>query len=180
MMKNVRTVLTAAVLSSTMFLGTASAQDAQTCQPGLGAAFAAHAANYSALIQAMFVGVPAATTLTTDLAAVHDEPTYATLLADSQAMAAKIATGRVVVTVPDGTVMIDTSKNNNTLANFQAKAINENHNSRVAIVAAQQYPCGIGLERKLSTTDGTVETYLAFRAGTHLDSLGTLRISTKQ
>jgi hypothetical protein len=128
----------------------------------------------------MFVGMPNATTLTTDLGAVTNEGTYATLLADAQAMAAKIATGRAVITVPDGTVMVDTSKANNTLANFQAKAINENHNSRVAIFSAQQYPCGLGLERKLSTTDGTVETYLAFRAGTHLDSLGTLRVSTRQ
>ena len=43
----------------------------------------------------------------------------------------------------------------------------------------QQYPCGFGLETKLSTTDGTNESYIAFRAGAHLDSLGTIRMSTK-
>jgi hypothetical protein len=39
-------------------------------------------------------------------------------------------------------------------------------------------PCGIGLERKLSTTTGVTETYVAIRLGTHLDSLGTARLST--
>jgi hypothetical protein len=39
-------------------------------------------------------------------------------------------------------------------------------------------PCGIGLERKLSTTTGVTETYVAMRLGTHLDNLGTARLST--
>jgi hypothetical protein len=73
----------------------------------------------------MTTGIPNRTTLTTDLGAMHDDATYATVLADSQAMAAKLATGRVVVTVPDGTVVVDTSKINNSYANFLAKAINE-------------------------------------------------------
>lgn len=181
MMKTFRTLFTAAVLSTTLFTATvAHAQDAQTCQPGLAAAFAAHQARYLAIAGAMLSGTPTVTTLTTDLAALHDDPTYATLLTDSQAMAAKVATGRVVVTLPDGTVVVDTSKNNNSYANFLAKAINENHNSRVAIFSAQQYPCGVGIETKLSTTDATVESYVAVRGGAHLDSKGTIRLSTKQ
>jgi hypothetical protein len=48
-----------------------------------------------------------------------------------------LAGSRIVITLPDGTVVVDTSKNNNTYANFQAKAINENHNTRVAILDAQ-------------------------------------------
>jgi len=189
MRRNFRTVLTTAVLSSAMLFAAAVAHaqipnalppDTQTCQPGLAAAIAAHQARYLAIAQAMTTGIPNRTTLTTDLGAMHDDATYATLLADSQAMAAKLATGRVVVTVPDGTVVADTSKINNSYANFLAKAINENHNSRVAIFSAQQYPCGVGIETKLSTTDGTVESYIALRAGNHLDSLGTIRMSTKQ
>jgi hypothetical protein len=181
MMKTFRTLVTAAVLSSTLLVpNVASAQDAQTCQPGLAAGLARHQARYVAIIGAMFTGTPTVQTLTADLNALVDQATYATLLADAQTMAAKLATGRLVVTVPDGTVVVDTSKNNNTYANFLAKAINENHNSRVAIFSAQQYPCGIGLETKLSTTDGTNESYIAFRAGAHLDSLGTIRMSTKQ
>ena len=112
--------------------------------------------------------------------ALHDDPSYAKLLSGSMALAAKTAGGRIVVTLPDGTVVVDTSQGNNSYTNFLAKTINENHNSRVAIFAAQQYPCGAGLETKVSTTDATVESHLAIRAGTHLDSLGTIRMSTKQ
>ena len=180
-MKTLRTLVIATVLSSTLFAPTAAnAQDAQSCQPGLAAAFTAHQARYTAIATAMLSGTPTVTTLTTDLGALHDDAAYATLLTDSQTMAAKVATGRVVVTLPDGTVVVDTSKANNSYANFLAKAINENHNSRVAIFSAQQYPCGVGLETKLSTTDATVESYIAVRGGAHLDSKGTIRMSTKQ
>ena len=58
-----------------------------------------------------------------------------------------------------------------------AKTINENHNSRVAIFMAQEYPCGVGVENKVSTSTGADETYVARRAGNHLDSAGTLRLS---
>jgi hypothetical protein len=51
--------------------------------------------------------------------------------------------------------------------------VNENHNTRAAMMAAQSYPCGVGIESKLSTTTtGKVESYLAIRLGNHLDSLG--------
>jgi hypothetical protein len=98
-----------------------------------------------------------------------------------------IATGRVVITAPDGTVILDTSRADNTVdpksnsyQHFLDKTINENHNSRVSFAVAQQYQCGIGFETKLSTTDNKVENYFAIRLGNHLDSLGTVRISTKQ
>jgi len=68
----------------------------------------------------------------------------------------------------------------NSYQHFVAKTVNENHNSRIAILAAQEYPCGAGIESKLSTTTGQVESYLAVRLGNHLDSLGTARISTRQ
>ena len=179
-MMKIRTLVAAAVLSSTLFAANAVyAQDAQVCQPGIAAGFARHQAAYTSIFGAMFTGTPTVQTLTTDLTNLDDQASYDILLADAQTMAAKLATGRLVITVPDGTVVVDTSKNNNTFANFQAKLINENHNSRVAIFSAQQYPCGFGLETKLSTTDGTNESYIAFRAGAHLDSLGTIRMSTK-
>jgi hypothetical protein len=182
MMKTFRTFVTAAVLSSSLLVpNVASAQDAQTCQPGLAAGLARHQAAYVAIIGAMFTGAPTVGTLTADLN-VLAEATYPQLLADAQAMAAKLATGRVVVTLPDGTVVIDTGRpaGTNTWANFQAKTINENHNSRVAIFSAQQYPCGIGLETKVSTSGAptTNQSYIAFRAGAHLDSVGTIRMST--
>lgn len=179
-----RTLVTASILSAGlvgMTSGTASAQDAQTCQPGLLTQYnGPHQADYAALINALVNGAPSAGNLIADLAAMHDQATYATLLADSTTIAGRLATGRLVITLPDGTVVVDTSKGNNTYANFLAKAINENHNSRLAILEAQEYPCGLALERKFSTTDNTVETYFGLRAGNHLDSYGTLRISTKQ
>ncbi|MBA3757047.1 MAG: hypothetical protein H0X02_12860 [Nitrosomonas sp.] len=113
------------------------------------------------------------------LSAVQNQATYATLLTEANATAAMLANGRIVVTLPDGTVVVDTSKSNNTYANFGAKAINENHNTRVAILDAQLYDCGIGLETKTSTTTGDIEVYLAKRLGTYLDSAGTVRVSHK-
>lgn len=114
------------------------------------------------------------------LGAVKDQPTYAILLTEANATAAIVANGRVVVTLPDGTVVVDTAKGAaNTFANFEAKAINENHNTRVAILDAQIYDCGVGLETKTSSTTGVAEVYLAKRLGAYLDSVGTVRLSHK-
>lgn len=169
-----------AVLSTGLFLaaGNAHAQDAQTCQPGIFEAYTGpHTTQYQTLINTL---VASAGQLIAEFTAMVDQPTYATLLATSQAVAGSIATGRVLITLPDGTVVLDTSKSNNSYANFLAKLINENHNSRVAVLAAQEYPCGLGLESKLSSSTGQNEAYFALRAGPHLDSLGTLRISSRQ
>lgn len=116
----------------------------------------------------------------TKLDAVKDQATYATLLAEATATAASIAKGRIVVTLADGTVVVDTSKGaTNTYAMFNAKKIGENHNTRIAILDAQLYECGIGVETKRSTTDNAVETYVAKRLGNYLDNSGTVRISKK-
>ena len=180
MMTRVRSLAMTMVVSAALvsISATAHAQDAQTCQPGILDAYnGSHQARYVTLINAL---VPQTGQLIADVAAMVDQATYATLLTHSQALAASITAGRVVITLPDGTTAVDTSKNNNTYANFLAKAINENHNSRVAILAAQQYQCGLGLESKFSTTDGQLESYFAIRLGNHLDAYGTARISTKQ
>lgn len=114
------------------------------------------------------------------LNAVKDNPTYNSLRNEANTVAAILANGRVLITLPDGTVVVDTSKStDNTYANFQAKAINENHNSRIAILDAQLWACGVGLETKTSTTTGAVEVYLAKRLGTYLNSAGTVRLSHK-
>lgn len=111
---------------------------------------------------------------------VTNQGTYAILLAEANATATLIANGRIVVTLPDGTVVVDTSKGaNNTYANFIDKAINENHNTRVAILDAQIYDCGVGLETKTSSSTGVQEVYLAKRLGAYLDSVGTVRLSRK-
>jgi hypothetical protein len=151
-----RTLLTASVAAVTFALSGGSAS-AQTCQPGIGPAFAGpHGPQYIALATAMGPQVPA---LTAQLAAVVDQATYETLLDTANALAAIVVpagSGRVLITLPDGTVVLDTARaddvpgdpTSNSFANFQAKTINENHNSRVAIFMAQEYPCGAAVESK--------------------------------
>ena len=160
----------------------------QTCQPGFDDAFnGPHNARYAALVNSLQTNpvVPSAQ-LKADLDAVIDETTgdsvtdYAALLADAQALAGSLATGRIMITLPDGTVVVDTSRTNNSFANYKAKAINENHNSRIAFEVAQHYQCGMGLETKRSSSTGSVEAYFAMRLGPHLDSSGTARMSTTQ
>lgn len=120
------------------------------------------------------------TTLTTKLSAVKDSATYNKLLVEAVATADMIANGRVVITLPDGTVVVDTAKGAaNTFANFDAKKINENHNTRISILDAQLYDCGVGLETKTSTTTDVKEVYLAKRLGNYLNSAGTVRLSHK-
>ncbi len=117
---------------------------------------------------------------------VDDQASYEALLTRARAVASTIADGRVLVTLPDGTVVLDTARpddagnaqpSGNSYTHFVNKTVNENHNTRVAILSAQQYPCGVGVERKLSTTTGTTESYVALRLGRHLDSAGTVRLS---
>jgi len=182
-----RTLLTTSALAVTLVL-TGSTAQAQTCQPGIGPAFQGpHTAEYIAL--ATVLG-PRMAVLTPQLAAIIDQATYQTFLTSANNAAAAImpaGSGRVVATLPDGTVVVDTNRDDNTVnpnsnsyQHFLDKTINENHNSRVAIFVAQEYPCGFGVESKLSTSTGQNEDYLAVRAGLHLDSAGTVRASRRQ
>jgi hypothetical protein len=167
------------VALAALLVFTGSTAQAQTCQPGIATAFfGPHNAKYQAIVNAM---VPVFGQLSTELTAVVDQPTYQNLLNTANTLAGSLATGRVVITLPDGTVVIDTSKGGtNTFANFQAKTINENHNSRLAILAAQEYACGIGVESKFSTSTNQTESYVAIRTGPQLDSAGTIRMSVKE
>jgi hypothetical protein len=120
---------------------------------------------------------PKVTTLTSLLRAVKDQPTYASLLG---AVKATAGTDRLVVTLADGTVVVDTGKSaNNNYATYAAKAVNENHNSRIAIMLAQTHECGLGVETKYSSTDKSNEKYVAIRLGEYLNSAGTARLSRK-
>ena len=184
-MMKMHTLVAGAVFSAALVLSSVPA-GAQTCQPGISAGFVNHQASYTELITVI---APALGTLQTQLAAVVDQTTYETLLNTANFLAANgtLVSGRVVVSLADGTVVLDTSRDDNTAdpksnsyAHFQAKTINENHNSRVAFFTAQEYPCGVALETKTSTSTGLVEDYVAFRLGVHLDSVGTARISQSQ
>jgi len=91
-------------------------------------------------------------------------------------VSSRINNGRIVVALPDGTVVVDTFKNN-TWAGYQAKTINENHNTRVAFMDAQDKVGGVGYERKLSSTTGHYEKGVAVRLGEYLNNQGTIRLS---
>ena len=112
----------------------------------------------------------------------EDQATYANALAAVQSWvtqnAANINGLRVVLTLADGTVAVDTSKNNNSFSNFQSKIINENHNSRIAILCSLLSNSGISLETKFSTTTRSKSYDIAQRMGqSPEESIGCLRIS---
>src|SRR5919108_1437790 len=96
---------------------------------------------------------PQASQLKTLLAAVVDQATYQNLLDLARSIAGSTPTGRVLITLPDGTVVVDTSKPDgpadpnvqaNSFQHFKDKTVNENHNTRISILDAQLWPCGFG------------------------------------
>lgn len=98
------------------------------------------------------------------------------------------ATGtyRILITAADGTVKVDTSKGDaDTHINLKEDddPINENHNSRVAIMRALNNESGFAREKKVSNTNvGTrkEEYYVAKRFGASPEeAIGVIRISTK-
>jgi hypothetical protein len=73
---------------------------------------------------------------------------------------------RMVTTLPDGTVTFDSNVGElNTYANYKAKLINENHNSRISILTALLSNSGIGTEQKFSTSTNLLEFAIAKRLG---------------
>jgi hypothetical protein len=173
-----------AALSLSVILATPTIARAQQCQPGIDAGWELWRSNYDLMWAVL---TPNISNLTTLLNAMADQSSYGTLVAAARAVVANIDParfGRLVVTLPDGTVVLDTIRpdgdtpaNANSFAHFQAKSINENLNTRVAIAAAQTYPCGIGIETRLSTTTGLFESHFSVRLGSHLSSRGTARLS---
>ena len=86
---------------------------------------------------------------------------------------------RILVTLSDGTVRFDSSKGiNNTWANANSKSINENHNTRPAIMSAQLTCDGNGNELKFSTSTQAFEAYSAKRiVNEYGANNGTVRVS---
>jgi hypothetical protein len=88
---------------------------------------------------------------------------------------------RIVLSLPDGTLIFDSKVGaNNTWQNYLDKKIGENHNTRIAIIAAQLFYPGVGYEKKYSTTTKNFEYYIAKRVGALGDNLGTVRYSIVQ
>ena len=96
---------------------------------------------------------------------------------------------RLLFCEADGTVIYDSGKRAsatipvdlNTRDNYIDKSINENHNSRIAILKALLSASGRGYEVKRSTSSSgsiSTESYVAVRLGTSSEnSVGTMRIS---
>ena len=96
---------------------------------------------------------------------------------------------RVVITLTDGTVAYDSGVSGNVTAGgvvvlrnsfqaYQSKLINENHNSRIAIMTALLSKLGTGYEIKYSSSTGRKEAYNAIRMGVSADdALGCCRVS---
>lgn len=126
--------------------------------------------------------------LKTKLDAVKNQATYATLLNEARTIATSFADGRLVVTLPDGTLVVDTSAvddptntlpKGNSYLHFRNKTINENLNTRISNLDSQLHVCGIGVETRFSTIDLVKESFVAIRLGAYLNSSGTARISIK-
>jgi hypothetical protein len=173
-------VLSILMSSLTLWAALPVRADAQPCQPGIDAAWEAHRPSYDLLWTTL---VPNIGTLTTQLVNTFDSSTYAALLASARSIASAIPTGRIVLTLADGTVVVDTSRpdgetpsNANSYAHFLAKSIDENQNTRVAMMSAQMFPCGVAIETNAGTS-GFVESQFAVRLGAHLTSNGTARLS---
>lgn len=163
--------------------------DGITCQADVRTQLAGSVV-YETIYQALAPFIPQ---LTSQLltATETDGANYATLLATCDQIAALFNTGRVVLTDPDGLVIVDTGKTNGGGANQNnwtaaqdganpatfADAINVNHNSRNSIINAQQWPCGVAVETKFSNSVHAFQNYVAIRLGEYTNSVGTVRMS---
>ena len=109
---------------------------------------------------------------------LDSEDKFNELVVIAEQIVDRVTDGRVLITLPDGTVVYDTFTDC-TYADFLAKTCGENHNSRVAIINSQIDTCGVGYEQKKSTTTGDIEKYVAIRLGEYLNNHGSIRLSKK-
>lgn len=111
---------------------------------------------------------------------------YQLLVVYSQSIETQIVGGRIVVTTEDGTVVYDGGEpedpdnllpQGNSYQHFITKTVNENHNSRIAFLDAQLWPCGVGVETKFSSTVSSNRSRVTRRLGEYLNSVGTVGLS---
>jgi len=86
----------------------------------------------------------------------------------------------IVLALDDGTVMYDNSKTN-TMDNYIAKSINENHNSRPEILNAVLSSSGTGFSRRYSSSSLAIKQYYAVRLGVSAQAnVATLRVTYQE
>jgi len=181
-----RAMILSIIICASALLASPRTAAAQQCQPCIDAAWAAYRPAYEFMptYDVLWTTLtPNTGNLTTLLDAVSDQSSYEMLLGAARSIAARIG-GRLVVTLPDGSVVVDTDlpdgetpANANSYEHFNARSINENDNTRVAVSAAQMFPCGIAIESKFNPASGLAEVHFAARLGPHLSSSGTARLS---
>jgi len=86
---------------------------------------------------------------------------------------------RLTVIESDGRVIYDTAKSaqQNTVNNWNAGLVDENHNTRPAVMTAQLFEAGVGHSVKFSNTVLSRQSYVAVRAGQFMKLSSTLRLS---
>jgi len=130
----------------------------------------------------LFLEDPAFTLVPGSNPATYTNPNYDSMVTTFNQFcldaSSALFTVRGLVTLPDGSVVYDTSKTN-TATNARNKTINENHNTRQVILKAILGPQGqYQYEGKYSTTNGAFESYIATCiGGDGVSSLGCVRLS---
>jgi hypothetical protein len=136
-------------------------------------------------------GIPTYTTVDNAAVALANAANVVFGITGTSAILTSPLSARVVITLADGTVLVDTFRGaTNTFANFEtgigtgpvAAAVplfplGMNHNTRIAIEDAQAWPSGVGIETKFSTTTSNTLSYVALRLGAYLNNVGTVRLS---
>ena len=87
----------------------------------------------------------------------------------------------ILVALDDGTVIYDSGSSKNTLANYSAKSVNENHNSRPEVMNATLSASGVGYSRRYSSSAKALRQYYAVRVGGSSQSnIATIRIALQE
>ncbi len=68
----------------------------------------------------------------------------------------------------------------NGYCHYATKTVNENYNTRVAVINANQWRCGVGAETRFNTSSRLPEAFVAIRMGDYLDCTGVVMISQLQ
>lgn len=112
------------------------------------------------------------------------EPTYtpmATAFAEALTVYAVDANDslRLLLAISDGTVAYDSSKSNNTFANYETNSINSsNHNTRPEIMVAILGNTGVGVSNRYSKSVSAFLKYNALRFGDSTqNNAGSFRVS---
>lgn len=123
------------------------------------------------------------------LYAVHlDSANYPALLTFCETLADTLSTGNIIVTDPDGLVVVDTSADGaNTYDNYQAGTISPNQMTSISFIDSQGWPCGLGVETKYNNPAAVFQNNVVIRLDiipgsnvgdySYLNSLGSVNMS---